>query len=60
MTKKVTGTLKKPISYELAGVNINEGNALIEKIAPLAKSTQRSGASTTLGGFGALFDLMSQ
>ena len=55
--KKVMATLKKPISYKSVGVNIDQGNALIEKIAPLAKSTKRPGASTSLGGFGALFDL---
>ena len=33
------------------------GNALVERIKPLAKSTARAGAEPSLGGFGALFDL---
>jgi len=44
-------------TYAQAGVNIDEGNALVEKIKPLAKATARSGTAAGLGGFGALFDL---
>lgn len=43
--------------YTQAGVNIEAGNALIEHIKPLAKSTSRKGADVALGGFGGLFDL---
>lgn len=43
--------------YKQAGVDIDAGNALVEKIKPLAKSTARAGAIGGLGGFGALFDL---
>ena len=47
----------KAISYRDAGVDIDAGNALVEAIKPLAKSTLRPGADADLGGFGALFDL---
>jgi len=45
------------ITYAASGVNIEAGNALVDKIKPLAKATQRSGVMGGLGGFGALFDL---
>jgi len=49
---------KKPaLSYRDAGVDIDAGDALVEAIKPLAKSTARSGGAAGLGGFGALFDL---
>lgn len=44
-------------AYKQAGVDIDAGNALVETIKPLAKSTARSGSAAGLGGFGALFDL---
>jgi phosphoribosylformylglycinamidine cyclo-ligase len=44
-------------SYKDAGVDIDAGNALVEAIKPLAKSTARPGSDAGLGGFGALFDL---
>ena len=40
-----------------AGVDIDAGEALVEAIKPLAKSTRRPGSDAGLGGFGALFDL---
>lgn len=45
------------LTYKQAGVDISAGNALVEAIKPLAKSTARRGSKTTLGGFGGLFDL---
>src|SRR5438552_12154973 len=45
------------LTYAQAGVDIDAGAALVERIKPLAKSTRRSGAEPSLGGFGALFDL---
>jgi phosphoribosylaminoimidazole synthetase len=45
------------LTYAAAGVDIDAGNALVEAIKPLAKSTARPGAEASLGGFGALFDL---
>lgn len=46
-----------PVTYADAGVDIDAGNALVEAIKPLAKSTHRIGADADLGGFGGLFDL---
>ncbi|MBD3611950.1 MAG: phosphoribosylformylglycinamidine cyclo-ligase [Hydrogenovibrio crunogenus] len=45
------------ISYKDAGVDIDAGNALVEAIKPIAKATARPEVSTSLGGFGALFEL---
>ena len=45
------------LSYRDAGVDIDTGNALIERIKPLARSTNRPGVMGGLGGFGALFEL---
>ncbi|WRQ46508.1 phosphoribosylformylglycinamidine cyclo-ligase [Rhodobacterales bacterium FZCC0083] len=47
----------KEITYADAGVDIDAGNALVDKIKPLAKRTMRSGVMSSLGGFGGLFDL---
>lgn len=43
--------------YREAGVDIARGAALVERIAPLARSTRRPGSAAGLGGFAALFDL---
>jgi len=45
------------VSYADAGVDISAGNALVEAIKPLARSTARPGTDSALGGFGGLFDL---
>ena len=45
------------LSYRDAGVDIDAGNALIERIKPIVKQTFRPGVLTGLGGFGALFEL---
>ena len=45
------------LSYLDAGVDIDAGNALIERIKPLAKKTLRPEVLGNLGGFGALFEL---
>ena len=47
----------EPLSYKTAGVDIDAGNALVDRIKPLAASTRRSGSNADLGGFGAFFDL---
>ena len=48
---------KKPLTYKDAGVDIDAGEALVQRIAPPAKATHRPGADAALGGFGGLFDL---
>lgn len=48
---------KNGITYAEAGVDIDAGNALVDRIKPAAKRTARSGVMAGLGGFGALFDL---
>jgi phosphoribosylaminoimidazole synthetase len=45
------------LTYAAAGVDIDAGAALVDRIKPLAKSTRRPGSEPSLGGFGALFDL---
>lgn len=44
-------------AYKAAGVDIEAGDALVRRIAPAARATQRPGADAALGGFGAAFDL---
>ncbi len=44
-------------TYKSAGVDIDAGNALVEAIKPLARSTARAGSDAGLGGFGGFFDL---
>jgi phosphoribosylformylglycinamidine cyclo-ligase len=48
---------KPSLSYRDAGVDIDAGNALIERIKPVAAATRRSGMLEGLGGFGALFEI---
>ncbi|MBD3619287.1 MAG: phosphoribosylformylglycinamidine cyclo-ligase [Chromatiales bacterium] len=48
---------KPSLSYRDAGVDIDAGAALVERIKPHAKRTQRPGVLAGLGGFGALFEL---
>jgi phosphoribosylformylglycinamidine cyclo-ligase len=48
---------KTGLTYAEAGVDIDAGNALVERIKPAAAATRRPGTMAGLGGFGALFDL---
>ena len=50
-------TEKQSLSYKDAGVDINAGNALVERIKGVAKRTRRPEVMAGLGGFGALFEL---
>ena len=44
-------------TYAEAGVDIDAGNALVEGIRPIVRTTRRVGADSEIGGFGGLFDL---
>ncbi|HXE47583.1 MAG TPA: phosphoribosylformylglycinamidine cyclo-ligase [Ramlibacter sp.] len=48
---------QSPLSYKDAGVDIDAGDALVERIKPLAKRTMREGVLAGIGGFGALFEV---
>ena len=48
---------KNSLSYKDAGVDIDAGTQLVERIKPIAKRTQRAGVLSGLGGFGSLFEL---
>ncbi|MEO8225102.1 MAG: phosphoribosylformylglycinamidine cyclo-ligase, partial [Gammaproteobacteria bacterium] len=48
-------TAKQPLTYKDAGVDIDAGEDLVERIKPLARSTTRPGVLGGLGGFGGLF-----
>ena len=45
------------LTYRDAGVDIDAGDALVERIKPLAKRTMRPEVLGGIGGFGALFEL---
>jgi phosphoribosylformylglycinamidine cyclo-ligase len=46
-----------PLSYRDAGVDIDAGDALVDRIRPLARKTMREGVLGGIGGFGALFEV---
>ncbi|MEE4117685.1 MAG: phosphoribosylformylglycinamidine cyclo-ligase [Paracoccaceae bacterium] len=45
------------MTYAGAGVDIEAGEALVRRIAPAARATDRPGTMSGLGGFGGLFDV---
>ena len=49
--------MKNHLTYKDAGVDIDRGNALVSAIGPLAARTRRPEVRTSIGGFGALFDV---
>ncbi|WP_291011515.1 phosphoribosylformylglycinamidine cyclo-ligase [Hydrogenophaga sp.] len=53
----MTSSRPTPLSYKDAGVDIDAGDALVERIKPLAKKTMREGVMAGIGGFGALFEV---
>ncbi len=48
---------QKPLTYKDAGVDIDAGDALVDRIAPLVARTRRREVLAGLGGFGGLFAL---
>ena len=52
-----TSNALPPLSYKNAGVDIDAGDALVERIKPLARKTAREGVLAGIGGFGALFEV---
>lgn len=57
MANKETGAPANGLTYADSGVDIDAGDALVDRIKPLAASTRRPGAAAGLGGFGGAFDL---
>jgi phosphoribosylformylglycinamidine cyclo-ligase len=57
MTIEMTTENSGALSYRDAGVDIDAGDALVERIKPLAKRTMREGVLGSIGGFGALFEI---
>ncbi|MGU3574872.1 phosphoribosylformylglycinamidine cyclo-ligase [Brucellaceae bacterium C25G] len=57
MTATNKPTAQNGLTYAQAGVDIDAGNLMVEKIKPLVRSTRRPGADGEIGGFGGLFDL---
>ena len=53
----MTDTNTSSLSYRDAGVDIEAGNALVDRIKPLAAKTRRPGVMAGLGGFGSMFEL---
>lgn len=45
------------LTYAAAGVSVEAGNSLVERIKPFVRATRRSGADAEIGGFGGVFDL---
>ncbi|MBR9826630.1 MAG: phosphoribosylformylglycinamidine cyclo-ligase [Alphaproteobacteria bacterium] len=52
-----TQKAEQGLTYAGSGVDIDAGDALVDRIKPLAASTRRPGAAADLGGFGGAFDL---
>ena len=48
---------QESLNYKSAGVDIEAGNDLVERIKPIASKTRRPGVMAGLGGFGSLFEL---
>ena len=55
--ENISKTIQAGLSYADAGVDIDKGDRLIDRIKPFAKATRRAGADAALGGFGGAFDL---
>jgi phosphoribosylformylglycinamidine cyclo-ligase len=53
-------TRKPGLSYRDAGVDIEAGDSLVERIKPLARRTMRPEVLAGIGGFGALVEVSSR
>jgi phosphoribosylformylglycinamidine cyclo-ligase len=53
----MTSKASPRLTYAEAGVDVDAGNAMVERIKPLVRATRRPGADAEIGGFGGLFDL---
>src|ERR1017187_9110756 len=53
----MTDIPRPSLTYAEAGVDVDAGNAMVERIKPLVRATRRPGADAEIGGFGGLFDL---
>jgi phosphoribosylformylglycinamidine cyclo-ligase len=53
----LSDTFPESLDYKSAGVDIEAGNALVERIRPVAARTRIPGVLAGLGGFGSLFEL---
>jgi phosphoribosylformylglycinamidine cyclo-ligase len=53
----MTSSNRSSLTYRDAGVDIDAGDALVEKIKPYARRTMRPGVLAGIGGFGALFEV---
>ncbi|THH33489.1 hypothetical protein EUX98_g684 [Antrodiella citrinella] len=48
---------KESLTYAGAGVSVDAGNSLVERIKPFVRATRRTGTDAEIGGFGGAFDL---
>jgi len=48
---------QQSLNYKSAGVDIEAGNSLVERIKPIAARTRTAGVMAGLGGFGSMFEL---
>ncbi|RPB25650.1 phosphoribosylformylglycinamidine cyclo-ligase [Terfezia boudieri ATCC MYA-4762] len=55
--KRPPQSKKESLTYAQAGVSIDAGNTLVERIKSAVKSTRRPGADAEIGGFGGTFEL---
>ncbi len=56
-SEKPSPSATTPMTYRDAGVDIDAGDALVDRIKPLAKRTMRPEVLGGIGGFGALFEV---
>ncbi|WBW72630.1 phosphoribosylamine-glycine ligase/phosphoribosylformylglycinamidine cyclo-ligase [Schizosaccharomyces osmophilus] len=54
---KPSTAFKESLTYETAGVSVDNGNEFVQRIKEMVKSTRRPGADADIGGFGGVFDL---